>query len=57
MYDFLKGFRVHADEEQTIDDFPELALNNIAAHDFFAREKIRKFQPAGCLSLPMLILK
>ena len=37
MYDFLKGFRVHADEEQTIDDFPELALHNIAAHDFFRK--------------------
>ena len=37
MNDFLKGFRVHADEEQTIDDFPELALNNIAAHDFFRK--------------------
>lgn len=37
MYDFLKGFRVHADEEQAIDDFPELALENIATHDFFRK--------------------
>lgn len=30
MYSFLKGFRVHNDEEEIIDRFPELALEDIS---------------------------
>ncbi len=34
-YNLLYAFRVHTDEGQTIDDFPELALEDIATHDYF----------------------
>ena len=34
-YRFLKGFRVHSDEEDTIDILPELALEDISTHEYY----------------------
>ena len=34
-YRFLKGFRVHNDEEDTLDILPELALEDISTHEYY----------------------
>ncbi len=35
MYRFLKGFRVHSDEEEIIDLYPELAMEDISKHRYY----------------------
>lgn len=40
-YLFLKGFRVHSDEEEMIDVFPELALEDISKHEYYRHQDIK----------------
>lgn len=42
MYRFLKGFRVHSDEEEIIDMYPELAMDDISKHRYYLNKSVEE---------------
>lgn len=42
MYRFLKGFRVHSDEEEIIDLYPELAMEDISKHRYYLNKSVEE---------------
>lgn len=42
MYRFLKGFRVHSDEEEIIDMYPELAMEDISKHRYYLNKSVEE---------------
>lgn len=42
MYRFLNSFRVHSDEEEIIDMYPELALEDISKHRYYRNKSVEE---------------